>query len=178
MNMKNKIAVSFGLGLGLGIPIGFYLIKTIQNYINNVFTSSSNPRSKSLLTRKTSLSSIPEIEVDNENDNNENPTDILKDKIMKTLIMSCDNISGSYKTLDSVLITLRISRILLEKEFISSTYLNKFYDFLNELEKKWLLIGKDGFKNIQVIAIEGLGSSGKSTLINGLCNNNGKLINV
>lgn len=169
--MNKRLILSFGLGLSLGIPIGYYLIRA--------FLSSSNPKAKSSLTRKTSLSSIPEIEVENESDNNDNPTDILKDKIMKTLVARCDNISGSYKTLDSVLITLRIARILLEKEFISSIHLNKFYDFLNELEKKWILIGKDGFRNIQVIAIEGLGSSGKSTLISGLCsNNNGTLINV
>ena len=181
--MNKNIAISFTIGFTLGIPLGLCIYKNeyykrIRNYIKNLFIS-SNRRLKTI-TRKTSLSSIPET--DNENDDNNNDNNeviLLKDKIMKTLITSCDNISGSYKTLDSVLITLRISRVLLESEFISSiNSINGFYDMLNELEKKWILIGKDGFRDIQVICIEGLGSSGKSTLVSGLSKYNAKLISV
>jgi len=182
--MNKNVVISFTIGFSLGIPLGLCLYnneyyKRIRNYIKNLFIS-SNRRLKTI-TRKTSLSSIPEI--DNENDDNNNNDNneviVLKDKIMKTLVTSCDNISGSYKTLDSVLITLRISRVLLESEFMSSIQsINTFYDMLNELEKKWILIGKDGFRDIQVICIEGLGSSGKSTLVSGLSQYNAKLITV
>jgi len=179
MNKSIVFSFSIGISIGIGISFCYWNNKSIKSYIRSLFIN--RKITKSVLTRKTSLSSIPEIpEIENENE--ENLSEVLKSKIMKTLLTSCDNISLSIagKTLDSVLITLRISRILLEDELLltSKPLIEKFYQMLNELERKWLLIGKDGFKNIQVIVIEGLGSSGKSLLVSGFINNNVKLINI
>lgn len=181
--MNKSVVLSFSIGISFGIGIGISLSwnKLFTNYIKSFFTF-DRIKPKVVLTRKTSLSSIPEIP-ENENDNNNDENILmLKSQIIKTLLTSCDNISLSLagKTLDSALITLRLSRILLEDELMLSSkpIIDKFYQTINELERKWLLIGKDGFKNVQVIVIEGLGASGKSTLISNFVNNNVKVMNV
>jgi hypothetical protein len=71
------------------------------------------------------------------------------------------------KTLDSAIIFLKLAQ-LVDKRLQNNPKIDSFFEHLATMEQDAVRISKQGFSNIKVLVVEGLLSSGKSTLINGL----------
>jgi hypothetical protein len=71
------------------------------------------------------------------------------------------------KTLDSAIIFLKLAH-LVDKRLQNNPKIDNFFEYLAIMEQDAVRISKQGFGNIKVLVVEGLLSSGKSTLINGL----------
>lgn len=71
------------------------------------------------------------------------------------------------KTLDSAIIFLKLAQ-LVDKRLQNNPKIDNFFEYLTTIEQDAVRISKQGFGKIKVLVVEGLLSSGKSTLINGL----------
>lgn len=71
------------------------------------------------------------------------------------------------KTLDAAVLFLKIARSI-DTRLQNIPEIDDFFDYLMQVEQDMVRIAKQGFGSLKVLIIEGLLSSGKSTLINGL----------
>ena len=71
------------------------------------------------------------------------------------------------KTLDAAVLFLKIARSI-DTRLQNISEIDDFFDYLMQVEQDMVRIAKQGFGTLKVLIIEGLLSSGKSTLINGL----------
>lgn len=100
----------------------------------------------------------------------------LRKKIMQTLEHSAHGVPGQFKTLESVVLVLRMARTLFGSENISlnlQSALDTFYSSLDELERKTLQRSNyfdidKVYQTTQIVVVEGLSASGKSTVVDGL----------
>lgn len=71
------------------------------------------------------------------------------------------------KTLDAAIIFLKLAQMV-DKRLQNNPKIDSFFEYLTSIEQDTVRISKQGFGNVKVLVVEGLLSSGKSTLINGL----------
>ena len=71
------------------------------------------------------------------------------------------------KSLDAAILFLRLAKSI-DKRLQDNPKIDDFFDYLLTIEKDNMRIARHGFGHLKVVVVEGLLSSGKSTLINGL----------
>lgn len=91
--------------------------------------------------------------------------DILYSTIIPT--SSPHGVPSLIKTLDAAILFLKMARAI-DKRLQNSSKIEEFFDYLYTIEQENARTARIGFGNLKVLVIEGLMSSGKSTLINGL----------
>lgn len=112
-----------------------------------------------------------DIEIDDEEELVESEEEITRQRdVLYGIIVPTSSPHGVtclMKTLDASILFLKMSR-LIDKRLQNNSKIDEFFDYLNTIEQDNARISRNGFGNLKVIVIEGLLSSGKSTLIDGL----------
>ena len=116
-----------------------------------------------------------EGEQDNEEEEEEEESDEeinrQRDIIYNTIIplSSPHGVPSLMKTLDSALLLLKVT-CALDKRLQNIPKIDEFFEYLCMIEQESVRTARNGFNQCKVLVIEGLMSSGKSTLINGIKN--------
>jgi len=111
---------------------------------------------------------------------------IVRESVLSSLDHSAHGVPGQYKTLESVALLLRVARALFRSEIEShhlQSAINNFYSCLEELERKIVHRSHSSdidaaFRPTQVVVVEGLSASGKSTVVEGLVASGAKKIEL
>lgn len=105
-----------------------------------------------------------EHEIDDEDEINRQ-RDLLYGIVIPTT--SPHGVPSLPKSLDAAILLLRLAKSI-DKRLQDNPKIDDFFDYLTTIEKDSTRIARQGFGHLKVVVVEGLLSSGKSTLINGL----------
>ena len=106
-----------------------------------------------------------EQEIDDDDDEINRQRDLLYGIIIPTA--SPHGVPSLPKSLDAAILFLRLAKSI-DKRLQDNPKIDDFFDYLITVEKDSMRIARQGFGHLKVVVVEGLLSSGKSTLINGL----------
>lgn len=125
---------------------------------------------KSVITAVMSINDL-EIWRDSEkNDDNEDVEEQIQRDLMYDTILPKTSVHGVkilMKTLDSAILLLKVA-LSVDKRLQKNPKIDNFFEYLCKIEQNCVRVARQGFLNFKVLIVEGLQSSGKSTLINGL----------
>ena len=110
-----------------------------------------------------------DMEIEDYEEDSEEEIARQRDLIYSTIIptSSPHGVPSLFKTFDAAVLYLKIARAI-DKRLQNNTKIDEFFDYLTTIELDITRTARQGFGHIKVLIIEGLMSSGKSTLINGL----------
>ena len=112
-----------------------------------------------------------DVEIDDEEELVESEGEITRQRDILYGIMiptsSPHGVTCLMKTLDASILFLKMSR-LIDRRLQNNSKIDEFFEYLNTIEQDNARISRNGFGHLNVLVIEGLLSSGKSTLIDGL----------